>query len=119
MQIIITGRGVNLTDAIEDYVNKKINSLERFFPHIIRADVAVGRETKRHLKGPLFIAECKLAVPGKDVFASKKEGTLYKAVDKVRDYLESELKKHKTKLRGSGKQRRRGGRSAKEYQLSD
>lgn len=116
MQIIITGKGMELTGAIKDYVEGKISGLEKFYDHIIRANVTVGVENHHHLKGDVFIAECKLEVPGRDVFASKNEKTLYKAVDKVRDYLEAELKKHKTKEREKDKKDKRQVRAVKEYQ---
>lgn len=116
MQMNITGRGVKLTDAIEDYVTKKINSLEKFFDGIIRADVTVGMESHHHKKGSIFMCECKLDVPGKDLFVSKTENTLYKAIDKVRDHIEAELKKHKLKMRGDKKKRRSSLRAAKEYE---
>lgn len=115
MQILITAKSINITDAIEAYVNKKMNGLDKFFPNIIRANVVVGVENRHHLKGPVFICECKLEVPGNDLFASKNEKTLYKAIDKVRDYLENELKKHKSKLRGNEKKARRIARKTKEY----
>lgn len=73
-------------------------------------------ETNGQQKGEIFVAECKLEVPGKDLFASKNEITLYKAVDKVRDYLEAELKKHKVLTREKEKKARRAVRSSKEYQ---
>lgn len=117
MQIIITGRGIDLTEAIKDYVNKKISSLEKFHPHIIRACVTVGVENHHHLKGKIFVAECKLEIPGNDVFASKNEKTLYKAIDKVRDYLESELKKSKAQTYEKDKKDKRAVRDSKAYQI--
>jgi len=117
MQIIISGKGVALTDAIEDYVNRKMAGLEKFLPAIIRATVVVGVETKHHLKGDIFYAECKIEIPGNDLFAKKTEDTLYKAIDKVRDYLESELKKHKAKTETKAKNDKKMARETKEYNL--
>lgn len=117
MQIIITGKGIDLTEAIKDYVDKKISSLEKFHPNIIRASVEVGLENHHHLKGKIFIAECKLEIPGKDVFASKNEKNLYKAIDKIRDYLESELKKSKAKTYEKDKKDKRLARENKEYKI--
>ena len=115
MQIIISGRGVKLTDAIEDYVNKKINGLEKFFKGIIRAEVIVGMETHHHNKGEIFYAECKLEVPGHDVFAKKTDKTVYSAIDAMRDFLEGELKKHKAKLHGNERKKQASRRDNKEY----
>jgi putative sigma-54 modulation protein len=117
MQIKITGKNMELTDAIKEYVEKKIESLEKFYKKIILADVMVGMENKHHLKGKIFICECKLTVPGNDVVASKNEKTLYKAVDKVRDYLEGEIKKHKVFRKEKTKKEKRITRENKEYKF--
>ncbi len=114
MQIITSGKGIELTDAIKDYVDKKISGLDKFHPNIIRAVVEVGIESHHHQKGDIFVAECKLEIPGKDLFASKTENTLYKAIDKVRDYLEAEIKKSKEKTREKDKVQVRAN---KEYQV--
>lgn len=115
MQVHITGRGIELTEAIETYVENKIKGLDKFFSGILRADVVVGMESHHHKKGEIFVAECKLAVPGKELFASKNEKELYKAIDKVRDYLEGELKKYKAKMRGDERRTKTVRRDNKEY----
>lgn len=115
MRIIITGKGVNLTDAIESYVNKKINVLDKYFEGIIRADVVLGMETKHHVKGDVFYAECKLEVPGNDVFHRETAKDLYAAIDGLRGRLDGELKKRKAKLKGNMKKRKVAGRKNKEY----
>ncbi|OGH84752.1 MAG: ribosomal subunit interface protein [Candidatus Magasanikbacteria bacterium RIFOXYA2_FULL_44_8] len=117
MQINITGKGIELTDAIKDYIEKKFDGLEKFYDRIIRANVTVGMETKHHLKGQVYICECRLEIPGKDVFAEKNEKTLYKAIDKVRDYLEGEVKKHKAKFFRSEQRDKNVRRESKEYQM--
>ena len=116
MQVLITGKGVELTEAIKDYAEKKISGLDKCFDQILRAVIVVGVETHHHLQGKIFVCECKLDVPGKDLFASKSEKDMYKAIDKVRDYLEVELKKHKVMLREKDKKDKRKVREAKEYQ---
>lgn len=118
MQINISGKGIELTEAIKDYVEKKIGGLEKFYDQIIRAKVCVGVETSHHNKGKFYVAECKLEVPGNDLYASKNEKNLYKAIDKIKDYLDSELKKHKVKMREKDKKSRQAKREQKEYQLS-
>ena len=106
---------MELTEAIKDYVDKKIGSLDKFYDKILKADVKVGKESDHHLKGEVFICECKLDVPGVDLYASKNEKNLYKAIDKVRDYLEGELKKHKILQREKIKKDKREVRAGKEY----
>lgn len=115
MQIIVSGKGVELTSAIQDYVNKKLGGLEKFFSHIIRVSVTVGLETKHHAQGEIFYAEAKAEVPGNDVFAKETSKDLYAAVDSLKKVLEAELKKHKVKLQGNEKKKKRAARAAKEY----
>lgn len=119
MQIIISGKKMDLTEPIKDYAQKKIEGLDKFYDKIIRAVVEVGVESNHHQKGKVFIAECKLEVPGKDLFASKNEKSLYKAIDKIRDYLEAELKKHKVLQREKLKRDKRKIREAKNYNPED
>ncbi len=115
MQTIISGRGVALTDAIESYVDKKFAGFEKYFAGIVRAEVAVGQETRHHVKGEIFYAEAKLEIPGLDVFAKKTAKDLYTAIDILKDHLEKELKKHKAKLRGNEKKKKQTARQNKEY----
>ena len=117
MQIIITGKGIELTEAIKAYAEDKISGLDKFYDQILSAKVVVGKENNHHQKGDVFIAECKLDVPGKDLFAEKKEETLYKAIDKIRDYLESELKKFKAISREKVKTARKDVRENKGYDV--
>ncbi len=108
---------MELTDAIKDYIEKKISGLDKFFDRISRSVVTVGLETHHHQKGNIFICECKLEIPGNDLFASQNEQALYKAVDKVHDDLERELKKHKMKTREKNKKDKQTIRENKEYSV--
>lgn len=119
MQVIIAGRGVDLTDVIESYVTKKINGLDKFFGGIIRADVALGKLSNHRTKGDIFFAECKLEVPGESLFAKKEAASAYEAIDVLRDHLEAELKKRKTKLEVHRKERQRSGHDNKEYNAAN
>lgn len=117
MQIQITGKGMDLTEAIKEYASKKAESLNKFYNNrVIRAELILGLNSRHHTKGNMFFAECKLQVPGKDLFAAKQADTLYKAIDMIRDYLETELKKYKLKQRVTEKEKKQR-RQAKEYAI--
>jgi len=108
---------MDLSEPTKDYVTEKMTALNKFYNEkIIRADVVVGVISEHHLKGKKFFAECKLDVPGKNLFAIKEEQTLYKAIDKIRDYLELELKKYKLKQRVNSKDKKTN-RDDKEYKI--
>jgi putative sigma-54 modulation protein len=117
MKTQITGRGMDLTDAIKDYATKKAEALNKFYNNgILRTEIVVGINSKHHAKGDMFFAEYKLQVAGTDLFASKSADTLYKAIDMIRDYLELEIKKHKMRQRVTEKEKKQR-RQAKEYKI--
>lgn len=115
MQITITGKQLPLTEAMEQYVEKKLSTLEKFFDRIEKAVVTLGLETHHHQKGEIFYAECKMDVPGADLFGKRTAKDIYSAIDFLRDELEAELKKYKQKLRGNEKKSKTIGRNVKEY----
>lgn len=104
MQIKIRSKNFDLTPAIEDYVTRKIGSLEKFFggKEGVLCEVEIGRTTKHHLSGDIFRAEVNIKVPGNDqIYAVTEESDLYKAIDIVRDESEREIlskKNRKTAL---------------------
>ena len=119
MQISITGNQLDLTEAIKSYVEKKIGGLDKFYENISEAKVVLGKETNHHNKGEIFFVECRLYVPGKDLFAKNNAKDLYAAIDIVRDELGGELKKHKEKNKSISKKQHGEAREIKEYQDSD
>ena len=113
MQIKIKGTGLELTEAIKNYAEEKIENLTKYFDNIQSADIDVGLNSHHHQKGKIYYAEVNLSVPGQLVRVSKECEDLYKAIDKVRDHLKVELEKMKEKMRSRDKKVLRG---EKEYQ---
>ena len=102
MQIDIKGTNLELTEAIKDYINEKIGSLEKYFDEILAARVEVGVTTKHHQKGNIFRAEVNLEVPQKYILRAETEREdLYMAINEVKDDLQVQLKKYKEKMRGN------------------
>lgn len=116
MQIIISGKGVDLTDAVEDYVNRKMAGMDKFLSNIMRISVVVGVETRHHQKGDVFYAECKIEAPNNDLFAKKTAATAYEAIDLLKNKVEQELKKDKQKTKSTKKRAQVTARRNKEYQ---
>lgn len=97
MIINIQGTGIELTDALKQYAEEKIQGLTKFFTPIQQADIDIGLTTNHHSKGAIYYAEVNLHVPQHLVRVSKKETDLYKAIDKVKDHLKVELVRLKGK----------------------
>ncbi|MEI7512127.1 MAG: ribosome-associated translation inhibitor RaiA [Candidatus Uhrbacteria bacterium] len=91
MTINIRAHDMELTQAIRDYAEEKMQSLEKFLDSINQVDIEVGRANGSHQKGDVF--ECKVAIQigGNLMKVEREADDLYKAIDKVRDHLRVEL----------------------------
>jgi|SRR3989344_2434525 len=100
MNIKIRTINFEITPAIDQYVNKKISSLEKFLGdgQNVLCEVEIGRTTKHHKSGDIFKAEINIMRPGsKQVYALSEEQNLYSAIDIVRDEAEREIVSQKEK----------------------
>lgn len=134
MKIVIKTTNVKLTSALREFIEEKINSLEKFSKNFytekylvenslqgkgkprIEAWVEIGKITLHHQKGPWFYAECQMHFPKKSLRVTAKREDLKLAIVEVKDELQRELKKYKEKLTA---QTKRGARVLKkELKLS-
>lgn len=99
MKINLKTKNFGLTPSIKNYLEQKLNSLNKFLPNdeSISADVELSKTTKHHQKGDIFRAEVNLNVPGKLIRAAAEEWDLMVAVDAVKDELQREIKSNKEK----------------------
>lgn len=100
MNIKIKSTRLELTDAIRDYFQAKMDMVEKYLGDIkaINCDVEIEKAVGGQHKGEIFRAEVNLEVPQKLLRVEKTEKDLYKAIDKVKDHLEVVIKKYKEKL---------------------
>jgi len=94
MKYNIRGQRMEVTDALRDYVGKKLGRLERYFEASPESDVQV---TLSVTKGQHAI-EVTIPLPGVMLRAEEKRDDMYASVDFVVDKLERQIRKHKTKL---------------------
>ncbi|AIY64062.1 MULTISPECIES: ribosome hibernation promoting factor [Pseudoalteromonas] len=92
MQLNLTGRHVEITDSLRDYVTNKFAKLERHFDHINNVHVILDVE-KLSQK-----AEATMHVNGGELFASEAQQDMYAAIDGLVDKLDRQVIKHKEKL---------------------
>ncbi len=91
---------LDMTDAIRDYVEKKVGSLEKLCEHYSPCDVRVevGKTGEHHQKGKIWRAEMQMTIPGASLRAESIEEDLYAAIDSAKDDLRRQLVAHKEKL---------------------
>lgn len=97
MTINISHRGFELTQAIKDFVEEKMQSLTKYADTIQHMDVEVGLTSGHHNKGAIYACKVVLQMDGKAMTFAREEEDLYKAIDKVRDHLRVELTDWKRK----------------------
>ena len=89
---------MELTEAIRNYVNKRVASLEKLLnKDNTIVEVEVGKTTMHHNKGDFFKAEINISSGGNRFFANSEKDDLYSAIDEVRESIFRELTKNKDK----------------------
>ncbi len=101
MQIKVHTNNIEITKRMEEYVNTKVERLDRYLPNIQSADMELRTEgrseqpiaqlTIRSDRGLIFRVE------------DKKQGDIYAAIDVVVDKMYRQLRRHKTKLQRNRK----------------
>lgn len=111
MQINIKATAMELTPAIHDYVTQKLNSCRKFIKsgsdNEIIFNVEVGKTTKHHKEGDLFLAEINLDFEGNNLRVVRTEEDLYAAIDVAKDELVEQIttlnKKKNTLVKKGGR----------------
>jgi len=97
MNLTISGHHLDLTPAIREYVQAKLERIRRHFDHVI--DIAVILTVdKLPEKDKRQKAEINLRVRGKDLHAESLAQDLYAAIDTLIDKLDRQIIKYKTKI---------------------
>ena len=90
MEIKVLGKGIEVTEAINDYVEKKLDRIDKYFENSI-GEVTIKTEKKEQ------VAEAVISANGEKYRAEAEEKDLYASIDKVIDILEGQIRKTKTK----------------------
>ncbi len=94
MDITVSGRDFELTDAIRSFAEEKANKLTRYFDRISRTEVILSRRTSHD-----YDAEIIAHVDGHEHFvAHGQHDDLYAAIDDAESKIERQLRNHKAKL---------------------
>jgi putative sigma-54 modulation protein len=97
MNLTISGHHLELTPAIREYVQTKLERIQRHFDHVIDIAVILTVE-KLPEKEKRQKAEINLHVRGKDLHVESIAQDLYAAIDTLIDKLDRQVIKYKTKM---------------------
>jgi putative sigma-54 modulation protein len=95
MKYNVRGQHIQVTDALRDYVEKKLSRLERYFEAPINTSETTV--TLSVTKGKHAV-EVTIPLPGVMLRAEEKKDDMYASIDLVVDKLERQIRKHKTKV---------------------
>lgn len=99
MNTNIKTTSITLTDAISDYLNKRLEKVGALLRDdtTVQCDVEIGRTTAHHHKGDIFKAEIHIVGVGLNIYSTSEKEDLYAAIDEVRDAVLRELKTSRNK----------------------
>lgn len=91
MQLDVTGKNIEVTDSLRDYVREKVERLTRHFDNVIDVHVVLAVEKHRHF------AEINVSASGAALHADAEDKDMYAAVDEMADKIDRQVRKHKEK----------------------
>jgi putative sigma-54 modulation protein len=92
MNLSISGRHLEVTPAIREYVLNKMARVLRHFDNVIDTQVIVSIEPLKHT------AEVTMRLRGKDIHCMASDTNLYAAIDLLADKLDRQVIKYKSKV---------------------
>ena len=101
MQLNVSGHHVEVTDSLRNYVETKLEKIERHFALVSDVHCILTVEKLRHK------AEATVQVNGGTIYVDHTEEDMYAAIDSMLDKLDRQVRKHKEKL--TDHHRREGG----------
>ena len=101
MNFNIRGIQLEVTDALRDYVMKKIGRLERYFDAPPASDVTVTLSVIRGMQS----VEVTIPLPGVLLRAEERTPDMYASIDLVVDKLERQIRKFKTRVNRKARQK--------------
>ncbi len=92
MNINVRGKNIEVTDALREYVEKRVGKLEKYFDNLEDIQVTLLVEKERH--------RVEVTAPVNGIILRGEEETpdMYSSIDLVVEKLEKQINKYKTRL---------------------
>ena len=92
MNVSISGRRMEVTDAIRDHVDSGLLKIKQHFDRVIDVKVVLSVEKRRHL------AEINLHANGLQINAKESSDDMYGSIDSALQKIERQVTKHKGRI---------------------
>ncbi len=93
MRVIITGKGMEVSDYLKELTEKKVSKLVRYFGKDTEAHVTMSIQKSRH------IVEVTIPFDGVILRGEESSGDMYASIDGVLRKIEKQIHKHRTALK--------------------
>ncbi len=97
MEITIKTREIELNDRLRQYVEKKVQRLQRYLPNIVEARVELAMEPTRSAQQRHSAQITLFASNGRILRAEERDADIYAAFDAVMDTIERQIERYKGK----------------------
>ena len=98
MKIIVSGKQLEMTEAIKNYAELKVSKITKYLENITETHITLTVENTKS-EGKVFKAIGTVQVPGKVIRVEEANSDLYGAIDLLADGLERQTRKFKEKLK--------------------
>lgn len=99
LPIQLSGNGVEITQVLRDFINKKFEHLRKHSARITSVRVFLTINKNKVMQH----AEATIHIPGFEIFADASSEDMYKTIDLLEAKLLHQLDKHKDKIVGKRK----------------
>lgn len=95
MNYKFTTRGFDSSPAVEQYLSKRLEKVDR----VLRENDVISAEIKAEKDAVNYVLKANINLRGNIVVVQEKDPDLYSAIDKMSDALEKKVKKTKSTIR--------------------
>jgi len=92
MKFIVSGKNIEMTEALKEKAIKKVGKLEKFFHEDTEVQITMSVQKNRQ------IVEVTIPFKGGVFRAQEENHDMYASIDKVVDSLEGQIRRNKTKI---------------------
>ena len=99
MRIITRGKNIEVTDALKDYVEKKIGKIAKYFDEDTEALVTLSVVKGTHVVDATLLLQGGMLIRGE-----VESPDMYASIDMVTEKLERQIRKYKTRINRKARQ---------------
>lgn len=96
MELQVTGKNIEMTPELRQYIERKLDKLNRHLPNIIEAKIEIAEEKTRSPQ-QRFIAQVTVDSSGTILRGEERGDNLFNAIDRVAAIMDRQIERYKGK----------------------